>query len=140
MSTPRTPMPPPSTPMPPLSTRMIDESPPNATKAAIALVGQHAQIMKLASMQENLSNVVATTQTGLNQTYADADMSIASLWSAHLAMQAQLDEMRTDLNTLIEALKDTSPMNAKKRRACIKHTAHAFPYCSQLAALSRAAL
>ena len=117
--------PPPSTPMPPPSTEdltpIMDESPPNATKAAIVLVGHDAQIKKLASMQDKLSNVVASTQTGLNKTYMDADVSIASLWRAHLAMQKQLDEVCTDLTTLIETLKVTSPMKkAKKRRACIK--------------------
>ena len=113
--------PPPSTPMPPPSTPIMDESPPNATKATIVLVGHDAQIKKLASMQDKLSNVIASTQTGLNKTYMDADVSIASLWRAHLAMQKQLDEVCTDLTTLIETLKVTSPMKkAKKRRACIK--------------------
>ena len=85
------------------------------------MVGHDAQIKKLASMQDKLSNVVASTQTGLNKTYMDADVSIASLWRAHLAMQKQLDEVCTDLTTLIETLKVTSPMKkAKKRRACIK--------------------
>ena len=135
MNTPTTPaMPPPSTPM------MNDESPPNSAKNSIALVAHHAQIQKLASMHTKLSNVVASTQTGLNQTYTEADECIAALWNAYFSTQEQLDAMRTDLTTLIEALKDTSPVMAKKRRACIKHTAHAFPYCSQLAALSRAAL
>ena len=85
------------------------------------LVGHDAQIKKLASMQDKLSNVIASTQTGLNKTYMDADVSIASLWRAHLAMQKQLDEVCADLTTLIETLKVTSPMKkAKKRRACIK--------------------
>ena len=117
-----TPMPLPSTPMAPLSAQATEESPPNATKAAIAVVGQSAQIMKLASMQDKLSNVVANTQSGLNQTYAEADMSIASLWHA-------VREIRTDFNTLIQALKGTSPVMAKKRRACIKRP-HAFSFCS----------
>ena len=113
--------PPPSTPMPPPSTPIMDESPPNATKATIVLVGHDAQIKKLASMQDKLSNVIASTQTGLNKTYMDADVSIASLWRAHIAMQKQLDEVCIDLTTLIETLKVTSPMKkAKKRRACIK--------------------
>ena len=118
-----TPMPLPSTPMAPLSAHETDESPPNATKAAIAVVGQSAQIMKLASMQDKLSNVIANTQSALNQTYTEADMSIASLWHA-------VCEMRTDLDTLIQALKkDTSPVMAKKRRACIKRP-HACSFCS----------
>ena len=85
------------------------------------MVGHDAQIKKLASMQDKLSNVIASTQTGLNKTYMDADVSIASLWRAHIAMQKQLDEVCIDLTTLIETLKVTSPVKkAKKRRACIK--------------------
>ena len=102
----------------------MDESPPNDAKAAIALVGQNAQIMKLASWQGKLADVVATTQSGLNQTYMEADMSIASLWDA-------VREIRTDLDTLISALNYPSPTMAKKRRLCIKHNAHTrSPYCS----------
>ena len=127
-----TPMPLPSTPMPPLSAHAIDESSPNDAKAAIALVGQNAQIMKLASWQGKLADVVATTQSGLNQTYMEADVSIASLWDA-------VREIRTDLDTLITALNYPSPTMAKKRRSCIKHNS---PFCLLLqpAALSRAAL
>ena len=63
--------------MPPLSAHAI-ESPPNATKATLALVGQNAQILKLASWQGKLADVVATTQSDINQTYLEADISIAS--------------------------------------------------------------
>ena len=91
MNLPHTPKPLPSTPMPPLSVYAMDESPPNATKATIALVGQNAQILKLASWQGKLANVVATTQSGISQTYMEADTSIASLWDA-------VREIRTDLD------------------------------------------
>ena len=108
--------------MPPQSTQVIGESPPNPTKVTIALVGHHAMLMKLASMADRLSGDVADNQVGILQTYAEADMNIGSLWSAHISMQTQLNDLRTDLRTLIDAFqaKWESPTK-KKRRAGMKN-------------------
>ena len=117
--------------MPPQSTQVIGESPPNPTKVSIALVGHNAMLMKLASMADRLSNDVANNQVGIVQTYAEADMNIGSLWSAHNSMQTQLNDLRTDLRTLIDAFKakwESPPQ--KKRRAGRKNSRHACPYCS----------
>ena len=90
-------------------------------------------------MHDKLSNRVAYNQAGLNQTYAEADMSISSLW-------AMVRKIHTDLDTLTDALKDTSPMKeimkSNKRRAFMHQTQcpHAFSLLLQPAALSRAAL
>ena len=114
----------PRTPLPPQSTQVIGESPPNPTKVTIALVGQNAMLMKLASMADRLSGDVAYNQVGITQTYAEADMNIGSLWSAHSSMQTQLNDLRTDLRTLIDAFKakwESPPQ--KKRRAGIKNHA-----------------
>ena len=44
-----------------------------------------------------------------------------SLWLAFGAMQEQINDLRTDLATLMELFKDPSPTKLKKRRAGITH-------------------
>ena len=109
--------------MPPQSTQVIGESPPNPTKVTIALVGHNAMLMKLASMADRLSNDVANNQVGIVQTYAEADMNIGSLWSAYSSMQTQLNDLRTDLRTLIDTFKANleSPPQKKRRAGSKNH-------------------
>ena len=115
----------PHTPLP-MATPGSDESPPNLSKTTIALVGQSAQIMKLASMHGKLASDVEinqfANQVGIHQTYTDADESFGSVWTAIRGIDqklttigGQLTSLRVDFDSFVESCKKDTPTQLKRK-------------------------
>ena len=111
----------PHTPLP-MATPVSDESPPNLSKTTIALVGQSAQIMKLASMHDKLASDVEINQVGIQQTYTDADESFGSVWTAIRGIDqklttigGQLTSLRADFDSFVESFKKDTPTHLKRK-------------------------